>query len=167
MGIIRPRTPFLGSYLRSGYLKSGPTPAALAQQIGVPPDALDGTVSRFNEFARTGIDMDFHRGENAYERGNGDAEHEPNPCLGALERGPFFAVALYPTPLGTSRGLAIDENARALDATGTPIAGLYACGNDAQSIFDGEYPGAGGQLAQGMTFGWLAAHHAAGVPITF
>ncbi len=120
---------------------------------------------RFNGFARQGRDDDFHRGETIYDWGNGDADHRPNPCLGPIENGPFYAVKLYPTPLGTSRGLRADIHARVLDQQSRPIEGLYVCGNDMQSPFGGEYPGAGAQLGPAMTFGWIAGQHAAGSEI--
>jgi len=161
LGIIRPRTPSVRKYVESGYLTEAATIFELAEKIGVPGDVLEDTVDRFNVFAATGKDQDFHRGETIYDRGNGDEGHGPNPSLGPLDKGPFYAVALYPTPLGTSRGLRADLDARVLTADETPIPGLYVCGNDMQSAFGGEYPGAGGQLGQAMTFGWIAARHAA------
>ena len=48
-----------------------------------------------------------------------------------------------------------------INGAGEPIAGLYACGNDASSIFRGTYPGPGTTIGPAMVFGWLAAHHAA------
>ncbi|AXS39293.1 FAD-dependent oxidoreductase [Breoghania sp. L-A4] len=159
LGVIRPRTPSLRRYVAEGYLLEGASLSALAQKIGVPADTLGATVERFNGFARTGVDADFRRGETIYERGNGDPAHGPNPCLGPIAKPPFYAVAVYPTPLGTSRGLMADPKARVLRASGDVIPGLYVCGNDMQSAFGGEYPGAGGQLGQAMTFGWIAAQH--------
>ncbi len=161
LGLVRPRTPWLGGYVRRGYLKQGSSLAGLAEQIGVPAANLEATVERFNGFARDGVDADFGKGGNLYDRSNGDAAVEPNPCLGPIARAPFYAVAVLPTPLGTSRGLSADVHARVLKADGTAIPGLYVCGNDMQSAFGGEYPGAGGQLGQAMTFGWIAARHAA------
>lgn len=161
LGLIRPRTPSLKKYVESGYLTEAETLHDLAKKLGMPPEALTATVDRFNEFALQGVDHDFHRGETIYDRGNGDSSHGPNPSLGPVEGGPFYAVALYPTPLGTSRGLRADTEARVLRADDKPIPGLYVCGNDMQSAFGGEYPGAGGQLGQAMTFGWVAARHAA------
>ncbi len=161
LGVIRPRTPFVGSYVSRGYVKAGATLAELADKMGVPVERLGATVARFNHFAEAGVDTDFHRGDNPYDQSNGDAAHKPNPCLGLLDTGPFFAVQLHPTPLGTSRGLRADRHARVLDGEGRPVAGLYVCGNDMQSPFNGEYPGAGAQLGQGMTFGWLAGCHVA------
>jgi succinate dehydrogenase/fumarate reductase flavoprotein subunit len=159
IGLIRPRTPVLRRYIRSGYLIEGRDHAELATKIGVPADALSETIARFNGFAKAGFDPNFRRGETIYERANGDPTSLGNPCLGPVGNGPLYAVRLEPTPLGTSRGLMIDPNSRVLRADGSSIEGLYACGNDAQSVFGGEYPGAGAQLGQGMTFAWLAARH--------
>jgi succinate dehydrogenase/fumarate reductase flavoprotein subunit len=163
LGLVRPRTPSLRKFVASGYLREAPTIAALATAIGLPPMMLQATVERYNAFARSGVDEDFHKGENAYDRAAGDPQVQPNPCIGPIARPPFYAVPVLPTPLGTSRGLLTDTNARACDASGKPIPGLYVCGNDMQSAFGGEYPGAGAQLGQAMTFAWLAARHAAGV----
>lgn len=162
LGLIRPRTPVLGRYIGNDYLKTGRDASELARKIGVPAEALTETLARFNGFASSGRDADFQRGETLYDRANGDATHGPNLCLGPVGPGRLYAVALYPTPLGTSRGLMADVDARVLDGGGTPIPGLYVAGNDMHSVFGGEYPGAGAQLGQGMTFGWLAARHAAG-----
>ncbi|ESR26863.1 FAD-dependent oxidoreductase [Lutibaculum baratangense] len=163
LGLIRPRTPSLRKHVESGYLTEAGSIAELADRIGVPAADLETTIARFNGFAATGRDEDFHRGETIYDRGNGDAAHRPNPSLGPIERAPFYAVAVWPTPLGTSRGLVADAQARVLDGEGRPIPGLFVCGNDMHSVFGGEYPGAGAQLGQGMTFGWIAARTAAGI----
>ena len=160
LGMIRPMTPWLSSYRESGYLHAAGSIEALAADIGVAAEGLAETVRRQNEFARTGVDADFGKGGNAYDRGNGDPAHGPNPCLGPIERAPFYAVRVEPTPLGTSLGLATNTNAQVLDADGAPIPGLYAVGNDMHSVMGGEYPGAGAQLGPGMTFGYLAALHA-------
>ncbi|HLB16169.1 MAG TPA: FAD-binding protein [Burkholderiales bacterium] len=160
LGMIRPMTLRLAPYVASGYLQAAATIEALAGAIGVAPEGLTDTVRRHNDFARRGIDADFGKGGNAYDRGNGDPAHQPNPCLGPIARAPFYAVRVEPTPLGTSLGMRTDANAQVCDAAGKPIAGLYAVGNDMQSVMGGEYPGAGAQLGPGMTFGYLAALHA-------
>jgi succinate dehydrogenase/fumarate reductase flavoprotein subunit len=161
LGLIRPRSMTLRKHVASGYLRTAPTIEELARGLGLPPKALAATVSRFNGFASRGVDEDYGKGGNVYDRSNGDPAVEPNPCLGRIQTPPFYAVEVWPTPLGTSRGLRADVNARVLTESGEPIAGLYVCGNDMQSAFGGEYPGAGGQLGQGMTFAWIAARHAA------
>ena len=162
LGMIRPLSLRVGPFVRRGYLRRADTVRALAREIGVDPGGLEETVRSHNEYARKGVDPDFGKGGNPYDLGNGDAAHRPNPCLGPIERPPFFAVAVVPTPLGTSLGLSTDANARVLDARDEPIAGLYACGNDMHSVMGGEYPGAGSQLGLAMTFGFLAALHCAG-----
>jgi succinate dehydrogenase/fumarate reductase flavoprotein subunit len=162
LGLVRPLTLRLARYVRSGYLQCADTLEALAGRIGVDAAGLAETVRRHNGFARTGADPDFGKGSNAYDLANGDPANRPNPCLGPLEQPPFYAVAVVPTPLGTSLGLRTSADAQVCDADGRPIAGLYACGNDMHSPLGGEYPGAGAQLGPGMTFAYLAARHAAG-----
>jgi len=160
LGMIRPMTLRLGRYLASGYLRAASSLEALAGAIGVDREGLLDAVRRHDEFARTGADSDFGKGGNAYDRANGDPAQKPNPCIGPIERAPFYAVRVEPTPLGTSLGLRTNANAQVCDAAGNPIPGLYAAGNDMQSVMGGEYPGAGAQLGPGMTFGYLAALHA-------
>jgi succinate dehydrogenase/fumarate reductase flavoprotein subunit len=160
LGMVRPMTLRLAPYVASGYLQAADTIETLAAAIGVAADGLADTVRRHNEFARTGVDADFGKGGNVYDRNNGDPAHGPNPCLGPIERAPFHAVRVEPVPLGTSLGLRTDVDAQVCDAAGKPVGGLYAVGNDQQSIMGGEYPGAGAMLGPGMTFAYLAARHA-------
>jgi succinate dehydrogenase/fumarate reductase flavoprotein subunit len=160
LGMIRPRTVFLRRYLSSGYLRAGNTIEDLAVRINVDPEGLARTVERHNGFAATGIDEDFAKGSNAYDLASGDPDHTPNPCIGRIDRPPYYAVAVEPTPLGTSLGLRTNSVAQALNAGGDPIPGLYVCGNDMHSPFGGEYPGAGAQLGLAMTCAYVAARHA-------
>jgi succinate dehydrogenase/fumarate reductase flavoprotein subunit len=161
IGMVRPGGKGLAPFLADGYLKQGNTLAELAQQLNVPADKLKATVERFNAFADKGVDDDFQRGTTDYQRANGDATwHGPNPCLGALREGPFYAVALYPGDIGAATGLVTDGDARVLNAQGVAIDGLYAAGNDMHSIMGGIYPAPGITIGPGVTFGYLAAKHA-------
>ena len=161
IGMVRPGGKGLAPFLADGYLKQGNTLTELAQQLNVPADKLKATVERFNAFADKGVDEDFQRGTTDYQRANGDATwHGPNPCLGALREGPFYAVALYPGDIGAATGLVTDGDARVLNAQGQAIEGLYACGNDMHSIMGGIYPAPGITIGPGVTFGYLAAKHA-------
>ena len=83
-----------------------------------------------------------------------------NPNLGPLRTAPYYAVQVVPGDIGAAVGLQTDERARVLDGQGVAIAGLYAVGNDAQSIMGGTYPGPGITLGPGMVFGYLAARDA-------
>lgn len=154
----------LERYVKDGYLVKGTTLSGLAEQIGVDAAGLVETVRRFNGFAETGRDEDFHKGDLLFGQVAGDPEHGPNPNLGPVEKPPFYAMAVYPTPLATAYGVLTDEHARVLEESGEPIPGLYAAGNDAASVMGSEYPGAGTQVGSGMTFGWVAARHAATRP---
>jgi predicted oxidoreductase len=93
----------------------------------------------------------------------GDARHAPNPCIAPIERAPFYAIKLVIGDLGTYAGIKTDAHARALDADGRVIGGLYAAGNDMASIMGGNYPGAGITLGPALTFGYIAGRHMAGM----
>ena len=54
-----------------------------------------------------------------------------------------------------------NAQANVLNRDGQPIAGLYAVGNDMNSLMKGTYPGPGITLGPALTFGWLAANHIA------
>lgn len=162
IGMISPLTPVLKPFIKRGYLHVADALEDLASRIGVDAGGLVETVRIHNEFARTGVDTDFGKGNNFYDRAYGDPEHLPNPCLGPINSPPYCAVAVLPTPLGTSLGLLTNAHAQVLEGSGEPIGGLYACGNDMQNLFGGEYPGPGAQIGAGMTFGYLAASHAIG-----
>ena len=82
----------------------------LAQALGIPADALEQTVARHNGFAATGVDEEFGKGSDAYQRNLGDASHKPNPCIGALAKPPFYAVKVYPGDIGASMGLVTNEH---------------------------------------------------------
>ncbi|HSU11245.1 MAG TPA: FAD-binding protein [Pseudonocardia sp.] len=163
LGMIRPHTPapMLRKYVEAGYLHRAATVRELAASIGVDPDGLERTVADANRYARKGVDEEFGKGTSVFGRQYGDAGHTPNVNLGPIETAPYYAIAVVPTPLGTALGLQTDPSARVLDEAGEPIPGLYACGNDAQSVMASEYPGAGCQVGAGLTFGYVAARHAA------
>lgn len=100
-------------------------------------------MERFNEFARTGKDEDFHRGESAYDRYYGDPTNKPNPNLGQISQGPFYAAKMVPGDLGTKGGIRTDVRGRALRADGSEIPGLYAAGNVSAPVMGHTYPGPG------------------------
>lgn len=153
---------FPRKWVDSGAIVSAPTIAELAAGIGVDPDGLEATIQRFNGFARTGVDADFHRGESAYDKYYGDPTNKPNPCLGEITHAPFHAVRMVPGDLGTKGGIRTDVHARALRDDGSVIEGLYAAGNVSAPVMGHTYPGPGGTIGPAMAFGYLAALHIAG-----
>ncbi|WP_051243213.1 FAD-dependent oxidoreductase [Azohydromonas australica] len=156
MGCVAPFPLPIGRHLRTGYLIKGNTVAELAKKIGVDPQTFQSTVDVFNEHARTGDDPAFGKGSKAYNRYQGDAQNQPNPCVRPLETGPFYAIKLVVGDIGTFAGLATDAQTRVLDGDKKPVRGLYAVGNDAASIMGGNYPGAGITLGPALTFGYVA-----------
>ena len=159
---LPPRKPLPRRWYRAGAVHSAPTIAELAGQVDIDPAALTKTVVRFNEFAQTGRDEDFHRGDSAYDRYYGDPRRRPNPCLAPVDTPPFYAIKIVPGDLGTKGGLRTDERARVLRADGTAIAGLYAAGNTSAAVMGHSYAGAGATIGPAMTFGYLAALDLAG-----
>ncbi|AJK79836.1 3-ketosteroid-delta-1-dehydrogenase [Mycobacterium avium subsp. paratuberculosis] len=135
--------------------------AELGAGIGVPVPEFVETMTRFNQNAAAGEDPDFGRGRSAYDRYYGDPTVKPNPNLRPLVNGPFYAVRMVLSDLGTCGGLKTDERARVLREDGGPIAGLYAIGNTAANAFGTTYPGAGATIAQGLVYGYIAAQEAA------
>ena len=162
IGVVHPGTKDLSKFVKAGYLIEADTLRGLAGKIGVDPEEFERTIARHNRYAETGVDEEFGRGTSDLNRINGDAANKPNPCMRPIGQGSFFAVAVVPADLACSAGLRGDHNARVLGKDGQPIEGLYACGNDLASIFRGTYPGPGTTLGPAITFGYLAAMHAAG-----
>ncbi|MBX3636202.1 MAG: FAD-binding protein [Rubrivivax sp.] len=161
LGAVRPFTLLPGRHVASGYLTSAGTLPALAQRLGLPAQDFAETIAVWNTDARRGLDTRFGRGGDIYQRHLGDADHGPNPCVAPIETPPFYAVAVQPADLGMAAGLVTDADARVLRADGTPVPGLYACGNDMQSVMNGAYPGPGITLGPALVFGYVAARHAA------
>jgi 3-oxosteroid 1-dehydrogenase len=143
------------------WLPQGETLAALATKVGIDPAGLEATVARFNRFAVEGRDPDFHRGESVYDHFYGDPDHAPNPNLGTIENGPFYALQVHPGAIGTKGGARVTSDAQVLRVDGEVIPGLYAAGNVMAGVTGPGYPGAGATIGAGMTFGFIAGSHAA------
>ncbi|TAK40854.1 MAG: FAD-dependent oxidoreductase [Betaproteobacteria bacterium] len=161
LGAVRPIALSLSRHKARGYLVEGRTIGELAANLRIDAAGLERTVARYNEDARRGMDTAFGIGNNVYQRFLGDRDQQPNPCMRPIETVPFYAIRLYPSDLGTAAGLLTNEQAQVLDGSGRPIAGLHACGNDMNSIFEGAYPGPGITLGPALTFGYIAARQLA------
>jgi 3-oxosteroid 1-dehydrogenase len=156
--------PFPQSWLDSGYLKQADTIEGLAEKLGIQPDTLKATVDRWNGFVDKGQDEDFFRGDRDYDKFLGDPLREGKArTLGRIDKAPFYAVNVVPGDVSTYGGVVTDANSRVLKADGSAIEGLYACGVTTASPMGRIYPGAGASVGPSMTFGWIAAKHAAGL----
>jgi succinate dehydrogenase/fumarate reductase flavoprotein subunit len=161
LGMVRPGGWGTKAAVADGYLVAADSIEQLAPRLNVDAANLRTTVDAMNGYARTGRDLEFGRGSTIYQNHNGDASAGgANPNLGPITTAPFHALRLYPSDIGTSAGLVTDEAARVLDSGNRPIARLYACGNDMQSIMGGTYPGPGITLGPAIVFAYVAASDA-------
>jgi len=139
---------------------------ALAAKIGVDAAGLKETTRKIGEYAKAGKDPEFGKGDTSIDRYYSDPTVGPNSCLGPVDTGPFYAIALYPGEIGTKGGLWCDERARVLREDGSVITGLYAIGNCSAAVMGKTYAGAGSTLGPAMTFGYIAARDLAAAGAT-
>ncbi|WP_226576247.1 FAD-dependent oxidoreductase [Acuticoccus sediminis] len=149
-----------------GWVKKAPTLDALAAQIGLPADALEATVARFNAMLReAGRDTEFGRGESAWEAYKNHAaggtltglEAAAAKGLGTIEKGPFLAMSMNLSTIGTKGGARTNARAQVLREDGSIIAGLYAAGLAMANPFGTRAVGAGTTIGPNMTWGYIAA----------
>ena len=145
----------------SGWIKKADTLEELAALCGIDAQGLTDTAQRLAQFSANGVDEDFKKGSYLNDRYYSDHRIKPNPCLAPIAKPPFYAVEIYPGDLGTKGGLLSNAQAQVLDTQNQVIDGLYVTGNASASVMGDSYPGAGSTLAPAMTFGYIAAQHAA------
>ena len=121
LGMVRPRRMNLRKAIADGYVTRASTLAELAAALQIDAGGLAETVARHNGFAATGVDLDFAKGSDVYQRNLGDAAHAPNPCIGPIATPPFYAVQLHASELGASAGLVTNEFAQVQRSDGTPV----------------------------------------------
>lgn len=131
----------------------------LAARLGIDGTNLCGTVARFNEFARRGVDEDYGRGKELWRLARAKGE-DGNPRLGDVVQPPFYGIEMHPSVV-SSAGLEADGNGQVLHQRRRPIPGLYATGNAAANNEFGAGYQAGLTLASSLTFSYLAARHMA------
>ncbi|MCB9748504.1 MAG: FAD-dependent oxidoreductase [Myxococcales bacterium] len=144
--------------------------AAVGPDVALSPDFasnLAATVARFNGFAETGVDLDFHRGETPLEPvWQGPSRGAPNRTMTAFASdGPYYALLLGAGTLDTCGGPVINARGEVLRPDGGVIEGLYGAGNCVASPTGHGYFGAGGTIGPAIVFGYLAGRAAAQRPI--
>ena len=161
LGYVKPAPMPVGGFVKNGYLHEGKTLADLAHSTGIDATGLEATVREFNLAAVNGEDPEFGRGRTRFNRYLADPEHKPNPCVGPIQTGPFYAVKVIMGDLGTFDGIQTTVVGEVTKRDGSVIEGLYAVGNDRASIMGGNYPGAGITHGPNMTFGYITGNHIA------
>ncbi|MFR7403716.1 MAG: FAD-binding protein [Coriobacteriaceae bacterium] len=119
---------WLNPRLEAGTLKKADTLEALADMMEFDADqkaTFLATVERYNGLVAAGEDTDF--GKPAYR-------------LSDVETAPFYAARIGGELLVTTHGVITDVNSRPLKNDGTPIEGLYVCGNDQGGFYPHNYP---------------------------
>lgn len=132
----------------------------LADRIGVDAEGLQETVSRFNKYAKIGKDPDFCRNEFLYDRLHGD-QRAQYPCLGTIEKPPYYALQVFGSSVGTKGGLMTNANWQVIREDESVIEGLYAVGNCSAAIIGPITIAPSATLGSGMTAGYIAGKHAA------
>lgn len=127
----------------NGLVYSGATIAELAENMGVPADALEETVKEFNELVKAGKPDEF--GRTTWEN--------------TIETGPFYAPSFSPAVHHTMGGLEINGNAEVLDADGNVIPGFYAAGEVTGGIHGTNRVG-GNAVPDALCFGKIAGANA-------
>ena len=148
-------------FFDEGFVFKANSIGELAAKAGIDAAGLEDTIRRMNEFARSGKDTDFGRGDAEYDRFYGDPRVTPNPCLAPIDQAPFYAMPIDPGDFGTHGGMVTNIHAQVLRADGTQIPGLYAIGNCSAPVLP-TYPGPGSTLGPAMTFAYQAAKHLTG-----
>ena len=130
--------------LQKGWIAKGETVGELAASLDMPPENLANTIATWNRHCRAGRDAEF---------GRSPLELVP------LDEPPFFAIRLFPGGSNTLGGPRRNGRAQVLNPFGEPIPGLYGAG-ECGSVFGLLYPAGGGNLAECIAFGRIAAENA-------
>ena len=141
----------------AGWLRQAGTLDELARRVDLDPAALTATVARFNGFAQAGRDLDFKRGETAWEQFYTGDPRRPggNGALGTIERPPFYAAPYERSILTTKGGPRTDARGQVLRPDGSRIAGLYCAGVAMANPIGTKAVGAGTTIGPCLTWGYI------------
>lgn len=135
------------------FAKRGRTPEELAAKIGVPPQALRETLTRYDADTASGAV---------------DVLGKADDMRARLDEAPYYALdiavtnRMFPCPAITLGGLRVAEDSNhVLDASHQAIDGLYAAGRTAVGVASNHYV-SGLSLADCLWSGRRAGRHAAG-----
>lgn len=123
----------------------------MERDLGLAKGSLQETIDRYNAFAETGEDLDFHKHAD---------------WLAPIAAAPYAALQCS---VGESYyvgftlgGLDVSPDAEVLDTAGTPVPGLYAAGACASNIAqDSKGYSSGTCIGEGTFFGRRGGRHAA------
>jgi 3-oxosteroid 1-dehydrogenase len=134
----------------------------LAAKLAVDPTGLADQVRRWNDCCARGVDDQFGKGSNEYDRYYADPRQPGNANLGPLDEPPYYGVRVLAGTIGSKGGPVTDPDGRVLGVAHQPIPGLFAVGNAAAFWTGDGYPGPGITLGIGMAIGFRAGQVVAG-----
>lgn len=137
---------------KPGWLIKAASLEELAARTALSSVVLAATVARYNEFCRTGKDLDFHRGESRWEQFKAGG---PDCAMAPIEQPPFCAMPLNRSILGTKGGARTNAQGQVLRADGTIIAGLYAAGLAMANPIGTRAVGPGTTIGPNLTWGFI------------
>jgi tricarballylate dehydrogenase len=129
---------------------------ALAEQLGLSPEALVRTVKTYNDAVQDGT---FNPAIKDGKRTQGIEPAKTNWAL-RLDRPPFVAYGVRCGITFTYGGVMANDAGEVMHRDGAPIPGLYAVGEVTGGIFYHNYPSGAG-LMLGAVFGRIAGMRAA------
>ncbi len=118
------------------YATEAQTIEELAEKIGIDPQTLSETVTRYQTYVDQQEDEEFGRTD----------------MRSRLDAAPYYAVPVFPGVHHTRGGLTINLRSQVLNTAGEPILGLYGAGEVTDNKLMGNDP-----VAVGVTFGKLTA----------
>lgn len=125
---------------------------------------LQTTVTQFNEYARSGVDAEFGRGETAIQTCYQARLHEGNPNVTMAPfsaSGPYYAMLIGAAMFDTTGGPVVNTEAQVMDVFGAAIPGLYGAGCCVASPGGRAYWSGGAPIGLAATFGYIAGLNAA------
>lgn len=121
----------------------------LVEKLGLPKEEALASIQHYNELCDAGYDSDFGK--------------DPK-FLNKIQTAPFWGIRRHIRCSSITAGVLTDANSMVVREDGTPVQGLYAVGNLGGQFFGGcDYPffSPGLSLGHAVTFGYIAAKHAA------
>ena len=138
----------IDGFVKTGRVVRGQSIEELAEKMLVPAEALRRTIEKHNKFLEAGKDEDFGKPITA--------------AMCAMTKGPYFAVAQWPSVHHCQGGVRINARAQVLDVRGSVIPGLYAAGEFVGGVHGNNRLG-GNAIADCIVFGRIAGRNAASV----
>ena len=130
--------------IEKGWILKAESIGELAAKMEIDATALEKTVSAYNEYCRTGKDVEFGRRKET---------------LFPVKTPPYYSAELALTSTNTQGGPKHNGKAQTLDKDDKPIPRLYTPG-EFGSFFGFLYPG-GSNIPEAIAFGRIAGEHAA------